>query len=171
MSVNSRLKATKIIGQRKAFCNIPRHWNAGLVSSRARLTSWGEGALVHDSYLPFSAALILRGHSTLMVFQFHLQLDSPIFYLEVNNLWVVSLDKFLILGRYSLLEADLQCFTSLCLPILNKKQNRISLKKSKQVGGRGRHCWDCGGGRGYAFFRFITLLLEIQGRWNLHTSL
>ena len=64
MSVNSRLKATKIIGQRKASCNIPRHWNAGLVSSRARLTSWGEGALVHDSYLLFLVALILHGHST-----------------------------------------------------------------------------------------------------------
>ena len=171
MSVNSRLKATKIIGQRKASCNIPRHWNAGLVSSRARLTSWGEGALVHDSYLLFWLHSYYMVIQPFMVFQFHLQLDSPIFYLEVNNLWVLSLDKFLILDRYSLLEADLQCFTSLCLPILNKKQNRISLKNSKQVGGRGRHCWDCGGGRGYAFFRFITLLLEIQGRSNLHTGL
>ena len=34
---------------------------------------------------------------------------QPIPSLEINNLQV-SLDKFLILDRYSLLEADLQCF-------------------------------------------------------------
>ena len=34
---------------------------------------------------------------------------QPILSLEINDLWV-SLDKFLILDRYSLLEADLWCF-------------------------------------------------------------
>ena len=47
---------------------------------------------------------------------------QPIPSLEINNLRV-SLDKFLILDRYWLLEADFDGFTTPCLLILNKKYN------------------------------------------------
>ena len=49
---------------------------------------------------------------------------QPIPSLEINNLRV-SLDKFLILDRYSLLEAGLRCFFTPCLFILNKKYNKM----------------------------------------------
>ena len=48
---------------------------------------------------------------------------QPIPSLEINDLQV-SLDKFLILDRYPLLEADLRFFTTPCLFILNKKYNK-----------------------------------------------
>ena len=52
---------------------------------------------------------------------------QPMPSLEINDLRV-SLDKFLILDRYSLLEADLRCFyySLPCLFILNKKCNMVS---------------------------------------------
>ena len=52
---------------------------------------------------------------------------QPMPSLEINDLRVY-LDKFLILDRYSLLEADLRCFyySLPCLFILNKKCNMVS---------------------------------------------
>ena len=48
---------------------------------------------------------------------------QPIPFLEINNLRL-SLDKYLILNRYSLLEAELRGFTTPCLFILSKKYKR-----------------------------------------------
>ena len=59
-----------------------------------------------------------------MVIQPHCQFQ-PISSLEINDLQV-SLDKFLILDRYSLLETDLRCFYySLSLYIKQEMQHGV----------------------------------------------
>ena len=75
--------------------------------------------LIHI-YLIWLYLTWLFDHIVIFTFQ-------PIPSLEINDL-LVSLDKFLILDRYSLLEAELWCFITPCLFILNKKYNIFLIK-------------------------------------------
>ena len=67
-------------------------------------------------YLPY----LLHSWSFSLIVRFTFQ---PIPSLEINNLRL-SLDKYLIWDRYSLLEAELRGFTTPCLFVLSKKYNR-----------------------------------------------
>ena len=105
------------------FLQSTLHWSCFIfISFSPQSISFISPTTVHliHIYLIWLYLTWLFDHIVIFTFQ-------PIPSLEINDL-LVSLDKFLILDRYSLLEAELWCFITPCLFILNKKYNIFLIK-------------------------------------------